>query len=445
MEKVEESLVALSDGTATHAGNYFVSNYPPFSVWDRDGSASAMGRLARPGNPKTPLGLYIHLPFCRKRCDFCYFRVYTDKNHNEIEEYLDAVVREAQVLGCQPFVGDRQLEFVYFGGGTPSYLSTSQLVRLIDRLSTALPWGTPREVAFECEPGTLTRSKLEAIRGVGVNRLSLGVENFDDAILEGNNRAHRSKEIYRVWDWLGQTGFEQVNLDLIAGMIGETDDKWRRSVAETIRLAPDAVTVYQMEIPFNTTIYKGMRENGASAAPVADWPTKRRWTREAFEALEDNGYSVGSAYTAVRDSSRIRFVYRDQLWDGADMLALGVSSFGYLDGIHYQNEPHIQQYIAVIAQGGLPVSRALPISREESMIRQFVLKMKLGRLDTQPFRDRFDVDVTERWGDVLRLFQDNGLLEFDRDRINLTRDGLLQVDRLLHAFFLPEHTNIRYA
>ena len=79
------------------------------------------------------------------------------------------------------------------------------------------------------------------------------------------------------------------------------------------------------------------------------------------------------------------------------------------------------------------------------MIRQFVLKMKLGRLDTQPFRDRFDVDVTERWGDVLRLFQDNGLLEFDRDRINLTRDGLLQVDRLLHAFFLPEHTNIRYA
>ena len=445
MEQVAESLRVLEDGTATQAGNYFVANYPPFSVWDRDGSASAAGRLARPARAETPLGLYVHLPFCRKRCDFCYFRVYTDKNHSEIEAYLDAVVREAELLGVQPFVADRQLEFVYFGGGTPSYLSTSQLVRLFDGLRAALPWGTPAEVAFECEPGTLTRSKLEAIRGLGINRLSLGVENFDDAILEGNNRAHRSKEIYRVWNWLGQTGFEQVNLDLIAGMIGETDAKWRRSVAETVRLAPDAVTVYQMEIPFNTTIYKGMRESGASAAPVADWPTKRRWTREAFEALEDNGYSVGSAYTAVRDSSRIRFVYRDQLWDGADMLALGVSSFGYLDGIHYQNEPQIDQYIAAIAGGELPISRALPISREESMIRQFVLKMKLGGLETQPFRDRFDVDVTDRWADVLRLFQENGLLTFSRDRIDLTRDGLLQVDRLLHAFFLPEHTDIRYA
>ena len=445
MEQVAESLRVLEDGTATHAGNYFVANYPPFSVWGRDGSATAAGRLAKPARAETPLGLYVHLPFCRKRCDFCYFRVYTDKNHNEIEDYLDAVVREAEVLGRQPFVVDRQLEFVYFGGGTPSYLSTSQLVRLFDGLSSALPWGTPEEVAFECEPGTLTRSKLEAIRDLGINRLSLGVENFDDGILEGNNRAHRSKEIYRVWNWLGQAGFEQVNLDLIAGMIGETDAKWRRSVAETVRLAPDAVTVYQMEIPFNTTIYKGMRESGASAAPVADWPTKRRWTREAFEALEGNGYSVGSAYTAVRDSSRIRFVYRDQLWDGADMLALGVSSFGYLDGIHYQNEPHIEQYVAAVAGGGLPISRGMPISREESMIRQFVLKMKLGGLATQPFRDRFDVDVTERWGDVLRLFQENGLLKFNRDRIDLTREGLLQVDRLLHAFFLPEHTNIRYA
>ena len=117
-------------------------------------------------------------------------------------------------------------------------------------------------------------------------------------------------------------------------MIGETDAKWAHSVAETARLGPDAVTVYQMEIPFNTTIYKGMREGGEATAPVADWPTKRRWTREAFEALEAKGYTVGSAYTAVRDSSQIRFVYRDQLWDGADMLALGVSAFGYLDGVH---------------------------------------------------------------------------------------------------------------
>ncbi len=445
MERASNSLDVLSRQEATQAGNYFVSNYPPFSVWTTDQAAQAIRRLTRPGNKSAPLGLYVHLPFCRKRCDFCYFRVYTDKNHRDIEDYIDGLLREARMLGQSAFVQGRALDFIYFGGGTPSYLSGKQLVRLMQGLRAALPWDTPQEVAFECEPGTLSERKLQAIHGLGVNRLSLGVENFDDAILAGNNRAHRSKEIYRAWEWLERVGFDQVNLDLIAGMVGERDETWSRTVAETVRLAPDAVTVYQMEIPFNTTIYKGMRDRSAATAPVAGWPTKRRWTREAFEALEANGYTVGSAYTAVRDSSAIRFVYRDKLWDGADMLALGVSAFGHLDGVHYQNEAHMQPYLEHVRAGDLPVSRALRISRQEAMIRQFVLKMKLGRLETKPFRERFGIDVTERWGDSLELFRKHGLLAFDRDAIQLTREGLLQVDRLLHAFFLPEHTNIRYA
>ncbi len=431
--------------SATQAGNYFVSNYPPFSVWTGAASGDAVDRLGRPGRDGTPLGLYVHLPFCRKRCDFCYFRVYTDKNHSEIAAYLDALLREAEMVARQPFLDGRSLDFVYFGGGTPSYLSTRQLDLLVRGLRSALPWNDPSEFAFECEPGTLTERKLRLIRDLGVNRLSLGVENFDDGILAGNNRAHRTAEVYRVWDWLGAAGFEQVNLDLIAGMVGETDDKWSRTVRETVRLTPDAVTVYQMEVPFNTTIFRQMREGGARAAPVADWPTKRRWTREAFDALESSGYTVGSAYTAVRDSSSIRFVYRDQLWDGADMLALGVSSFGYLDGVHYQNHPHMEPYVRSVAEKRLPVHRAHVTTRQEAMIRQFVLKMKLGRLDTAAFRSRFGVDVAERWGPILSRYRDQGLLRYDGDAIRLTRDGLLRVDWLLHAFFLPEHSGIPYA
>ena len=445
MPQVLDGLKSLSGEDATRAGNYFVSNYPPFSVWNGTANLAATERLGRPGRESTPLGLYVHLPFCRKRCDFCYFRVYTDKNHSDIAAYLDAVLEEAAIVGRQDFLGGRSLDFVYFGGGTPSYLSTRQLDRLFSGLRRVLPWDRPREVAFECEPGTLTERKLRMISELGVNRLSLGVENFDDDILVRNNRAHRSPEVYRAWNWLDKVGFDQVNLDLIAGMVGETDAKWKRSVSETVRLAPDAVTVYQMEIPYNTTIFKQMRESGASAAPVADWPTKRRWAGEAFEALESNGYTVGSAYTAVRDSSSIRFVYRDELWDGADMLALGVSSFGHLDGVHYQNHPHMGPYIQRVSEGRLPVHRAHLTSPDEAMIRQFVLKMKLGNLDVGLFRDRFGVDVTQRWSGILGGYRDRGLLRFDRDAIRLTRDGLLQVDRLLHAFFLPEHVGIRYA
>ena len=445
MGQVANPLALLPSQDVTGAGNYFVANYPPFSSWTPEHTPEAINRLSRPGNPATPLGLYIHLPFCRKRCDFCYFRVYTDKNHKDIEHYLDALLHEARILAQQPFLNGRQLDFVYFGGGTPSYLSEKQLTNLFKGLRDILPWRSPSEVAFECEPGTLNERKLQTIHRFGVSRLSLGVENFDDDILGNNNRAHRSMEIYRAWEWVSRTGFEQVNLDLISGMIGETDAKWRRTIEETIKLQPEEVTIYQMEIPFNTTIYKDMREKGAAAAPVADWPTKRRWIDEAFKALEAKGYTICSAYTAVRDVENVNFVYRDQLWDGADLLALGVSAFGHVDGIHYQNEPNMQPYLQQLDEGRLPLSRVLPLTKQEIMIRQFVLKMKLGFLDTRPFQERFGVKVTERWRDVLAALRDQGFLTFDQDRIELTREGLLQVDRLLHAFFLPEHSNVRYA
>lgn len=445
MAQTLDPLTAVPSLDNTQAGNYFVSNYPPFSLWTGDHAAAAVSRFDEAGSPKTPLGLYIHLPFCRKRCNFCYFRVYTDKNHNDIQQYLEALIQEARLAARQKFVRGRALDFIYFGGGTPSYLSEKQLTRLMSGLKAALPWESPQEVAFECEPGTLSEHKLEAIRGFGVNRLSLGVENFDDGILEANNRAHRSKEIYRAWEWLEKIDFAQVNLDLIAGMVGETDSNWRRCIDETLRLVPEAVTIYQMEIPYNTTIFKEMKLKGNAAAPVADWATKRRWTGEAFEAFETRGYQIGSAYTAVRDSSTIRFVYRDRLWNGADMLALGVSSFGHLDGVHYQNEVHMTPYMQAVGNGRLPISRALPISAEERMIRQFVLNLKLGRLDARPFQERFGVDVIDRWRSLLEAFQAQNMLKFSNDSIALTREGLLQVDRLLHAFFLPEHTQIRYA
>ena len=426
----------------TTVGNYFVSNYPPFTCWGPEHVDQARDRFEQAGDPDTTLGMYVHIPFCRKRCHFCYFRVYTDKNSNEIVDYLDAVATEASRLAETKFINGRKIRFLYFGGGTPSYLSDSQLSGLASRLRDAFPWDDAEEIAFECEPGTLTEKKVRSLRALGVTRLSLGVENFDDRILEANNRAHRSMEIYRAYDWIRAAGFPQVNIDLIAGMIGETDENWRRAVEKTLEINPDAVTIYQMEVPRNTTIYREMRDKGRAAAPVADWKTKRRWAGEAFAALESAGYTIGSAYTAVKDPARTKFLYRDALWSGADMLALGVSSFGHLDGVHYQNEIHMEPYLAGVRDGRLPLWRAVGMSAEEKMIRRFVLQMKLGCVSTDVFRQRFGVDVNERWEPVFREYEQAGWLQRHNGTIELTREGLMQVDRLLPAFFLPQHRTV---
>ncbi len=444
-DKKSTSLNVVEDGGKTKAGNYFVSNYPPFSLWETKHTADLQAKLDEPAPQDRPLGLYVHIPFCRKRCHFCYFRVYTGKNKDDIREYMDAVIDEHAAMAEKSYIKGRPLKFVYFGGGTPSFLSEQQLAYLFDGLRRVLPWDSAEEIAFECEPGTLNAKKLIAIRKLGVTRLSLGIENFDDQVLELNNRAHRSKQVYNAVQWAKDAGFPQTNIDLIAGMMGETEENWRRNIDITRELSPECVTIYQMEIPFNTTIYKQMQEEGKLTAPVADWETKRRWVTEAFEALEADGYTVTSAYTAVKDPDKIQFVYRDALWTGADMLAVGVSSFGHLGGIHYQNQHDIVPYTSAVTGGESPVYRALPVSDEEMMIRQWVLQMKLGRLSRLPFIEKFGVDPFERWKDILAGYQAKGYLRFEGDELVLTRDALLEVDGLLQAFFLPQHRDVRYA
>ena len=431
----------------TDVGSYFVATYPPFSVWTRDAvDADARPALRLSAEPDVPLGLYLHIPFCRKRCHFCYFRVYTDKNSQEVAHYLDVLAREWELYAKQPAVAGRPLNFVYFGGGTPSFLSTQQLEGLVARLSATASWAGAEEITFECEPGTLTETKLAAIRRMGVTRLSLGVENFADRILELNGRAHRSPEIGHAYRAARSLGFPQINIDLIAGMLGETDENWQACVRKTIDLEPDSVTIYQMELPFNTAISQDLlKGTHVFAEPVVNWSTKRRWVREAFDALEAEGYSVRSAYTAVKDPSRTKFVYTDRLWQGADMVGLGVASFGHMSGVHMQNQDKWETYSDAVARGDIPLSRAYRPTPEERMIRELVLQLKLGSVKPAYFAEKYGVDIIDRFRAELTSLGTEGYLAEANDRIvALTREGMLRVDVLLPRFFLPEHVGIRY-
>lgn len=429
----------------TKAGNYFVSNYPPYSFWKPDHVAEALAVQEQPPAPGNPLGLYLHIPFCRKRCHFCYFRVYTDKNAAEILRYIDAAIAELTTYASKPFIGGRKPKFVYFGGGTPSYLSTSQLTHLTDSMKALLPWDEAEEVTFECEPGTLNEHKLTTIRDIGVTRLSLGVEHFDERILKLNGRAHGAKEIDRAYNFARSVGFPQINIDLIAGMMGDTDELWEAAIAKAVELLPDSVTIYQMEIPYNTTIFAEMKEGGNEIAPVATWAKKREWVQYAFGELEKAGYTVTSGYTAVRDPKTTRFCYRDQLWAGADLLGLGVASFSHVGGVHFQNQHNIDPYIEKLTGGELPIYRALKPTAEESLIRELILQFKLGHVSVSYFQAKFGVDLRERFAADLGELTANGYLEVHGDELRLNREGLLRVDRLVHEFFLPQHRDARYA
>lgn len=429
----------------TEVGSYFVANYPPFSAWSpREIPAyfSALDRPADNGSP-APLGLYLHIPFCRKRCKFCYFRVYTDKNSGDVDTYLTALAKEAEIYSSRQALRGRTFDFVYFGGGTPSFLSSEQLTRLIARISEHWQWEKAREVTFECEPGTLKKSKLETIKAIGTTRLSLGVEHFDDEVLAIGGRAHRSPEIFVAYEWAREVGFPQINIDLIAGMVGDTDDKWKATVACAVELQPDSVTIYQMEVPHNTVIAQEARQAGA-VTPVPSWAAKRAWVDYAFQQFEQAGYTVSSGYTLYRPASHHGFVYRDALWHGADLIGTGVASFGHLGGVHYQNIDSWDGYVSSLERGELPLSRAMSVTPRQRLIREMILQFKLGWLHRGYFREKFGVDIAEEFAAAFSGLHDEGLAELNGDVIRLNRAGLLRVDSLLPRFFEPQYQNVRY-
>jgi len=436
-------LQTLAEKKKTEVGSYFVANYPPFSAWSPAHVPDSLAALDRPPALDSKLGLYLHVPFCRKRCKFCYFRVYTDKNADEVETYLEALSKEIDLYAGRRGFGDRQFEFVYFGGGTPSFLSNAQLLRLIERINRKWTWSAAKEVTFECEPGTLKQSKLQTIKQIGVTRLSLGVEHFDDEILSINGRAHKSPEIYRAYQWAREVGFDQINIDLIAGMLGETEDKWKYAVQKGIELDPDSVTIYQMEVPFNSKIAKDALAHGGES-DIASWETKRRWVDYAFGQFEAAGYLVSSGYTLVKPERHAGFVYRDSLWHGADLVGTGVASFGHFQGVHYQNVDTWEQYISKLDAGELPINRALPITDYQRLIREMILQLKTGGIDAGYFRAKFGQEILGLFRDAFDSLAAEGHATIHGDGVRLTREGLLRVDALLPRFFEERFRNVRY-
>ncbi len=432
-----------TDSTKTEVGSYFISNYPPYSQWNADSIGEVESAMAN--SPRdVPLGLYLHIPFCRKRCKFCYFRVYTDKVANEIEVYLAALSKEIELVSQRPCMGDRPFRFVYFGGGTPSYLSSKQLIGLVDRLRANVSWDDAEEVTFECEPGTLSETKVHTLKDLGITRLSLGIENFSDEVLKENGRAHLSPEVYKSWDWIQAADFHNVNIDLISGMVGETWENWKDCIQKTIQLSPDSVTIYQMELPYNTVYSKDILGNEIEV-PVAGWPLKREWLNYAYDELIAAGYSVSSAYTMVKDKSKVNFSYRDNLWRGSDLLATGIASFGHISGVHYQNAPEWDGYVKSLSEEGrLPITRGLTPTPKQALIREMILQLKRGFLEANYFQEKYSVGIIEEWREQWDRYVEDEMLTINGDRIELTRKGLLHVDALLPVFFEADHQGVRY-
>ncbi len=436
------SLEIADPSVPTEVGSYFVSNYPPFSQWKRELVPEFLERLDRPADTDVPLGLYLHIPFCRKRCKFCYFRVYTDQNAKAIEEYVQGLIREVELMSTRPVIAGRPLKFVYFGGGTPSYLGARQLRSLYDRLNALVSWDKADEVTFECEPGTLSLDKVKTLRDIGVTRVSLGVENFDDKILEANGRAHLSPEVARAYEWIRESAS--------AGEYRSDRGNDRRDGRELGTLhragAGDGPRQHHHLSDGTAAQHVDLQGNQGAGDHVAD----RRLADEAavggrgdqplvrrgIPCFERQRTRPQSGLRPLR-VSRQRVARLRPDGDGRGLVRPH-------PGWHCQNLDRMEDYLAALREGRLPTNRALQPTAEQLLIREFVLQLKEGRASRSAFQAKFGVDVVERFRERLERQRTAGYLDFGDEGVSLTRKGLLQVDSLLWEYFEPEFRQVRY-
>lgn len=426
-------------------GNYFVSTYPPFSTWTADQIPAVQQWLETPASSarNTPLGLYVHIPFCIRRCHYCYYLSYANRSADKMDDYVDSVLQELAQYRATPALGQRELSFAYFGGGTPSLLSEPQLARLLGGLQTLCPWRSVEEATFECAPQSVSEPKLRLLRDMGITRISLGIQDLNDEVLRLSGRVHLVEDVMRAYDLIRHVGFDVVNLDMIAGLSGQTDASFLLSIDRVIEMQPDCVTIYPLEIPHNTPLYRRLQAEIMEERP-ASWELKRARLANGFERLEAAGYALRSAYAAVKDPQRHRFIYQDLQYQGADLLGIGASAFSYVDGIHAQNISSLDEYHARLQDRALPLNRAYVLTDEERLIREFILHLKLGSADVEYFQTKFNRDIRERFAGPLASLQAGGWLSVDNRGVRMTRHGLLLVDRLLGAFYLPMHQDVRY-
>lgn len=373
-------------------------------------------------------GIYLHIPFCATRCHYCNFA--TGGYESDIaRRYVAALIEE---IGRARFedTSMRSVDTIYLGGGTPTTLSIDQLAAILDACRKTFDVTTDAEITCEANPGSIDLDYLKDLRTAGINRLSFGVQSFDDGELQMIGRTHSSEEAREAVRLARQAGFQNVSIDLIAGLPEQTMATWRRNLDEAFALEPDHISVYMLELYKDAPLLHRVERGELRAID-------EELTVEMYFALKDEAEKRGFDHYEISNWALPGAESRHNLkyWTGAPYMAYGVSAAGY-DGIsRWSNTRNIHEYLDKIECGQSAVMENMSLDDDDKQSESIFLKLRLkGGVDLNEHRLRFGVDVRSRYGEEIDRLLDAGLIEFDGDRMRISRKGLVLANEVFAAF-----------
>ncbi len=367
---------------------------------------------------------YVHIPFCTQICYYCDFSKVFIKNQ-PVDAYLQALIREFESYDI------KKLRTLYIGGGTPTSITAEQLEYLLTNLTKHLDLSVLEEFTIEANPGDLTEDKIEVLKNSAVNRVSLGVQTFNDKHLKQIGRSHNEAQIYSTIENLKKAGFHNISIDLIYALPGQTMEDVKENVAKAIALDIPHLSLYSLILEHHTVFMNKMRR-GKLQLPQEDLEA------EMFEyiisELEKNGfehYEI-SNFTKSGFESRHNLMY----WDNAEYYGVGAGASGYLNGVRYRNRGPIQHYLKAISEGNARLSEET-LTKEEMMEEELFLGLrKKSGVSIARFEEKFGVSFEERYGQIVRELCNQGLLVPDDNVVRMTKKGLFLGDTVAERFIL---------
>ncbi|WP_334115908.1 radical SAM family heme chaperone HemW [Streptococcus parasuis] len=376
---------------------------------------------------KRPTSAYIHIPFCTQICYYCDFSKVFIKNQ-PVDEYLSGLMEEVK------FYDLPALRTLYIGGGTPSALSADQLDYLLTDLENVLDLSQLEEFTIEANPGDLTADKIEVLKKSKCNRVSLGVQTFDDRMLKKIGRSHNQVQIYETIASLKAAGFHNISIDLIYALPGQTMEQVKDNVAKALELDIPHMSLYSLILE-NHTVFMNRKRRGNLHLPNED--VESDMFDYILRELEKNGfehYEI-SNFTKPGFESRHNLMY----WDNAEYYGLGAGASGYLDGMRYRNRGPIQHYLKSIPEKGHSRLHEEFLSKTEQMEEEMFLGLrKKTGVSIERFEEKFGISFEERYGQVVRDLINEGLLQEENHWLRMTKKGLFLGDTVAERFIIEE-------
>lgn len=362
-------------------------------------------------------GLYVHIPFCLKRCNYCDFVSYT-YTQELVEGYLLALSAEMRLLSekyHRPTV-----ETIYLGGGTPTCLAGETLAEIIEQILVNFTLVKGGEISCEVNPGTFSETDLRILRLAGVNRLSIGAQSFNPDELRALGRIHQREQILTTYSAARAVGFRNLNLDLIFAIPGQRLIKWRDSLQAVLDLAPEHLSLYNLKLEEGTAFYRDYLEGRLQ--PVAEEIDLLMY-KEAISTLKNSGYQ----HYEISNFARPGFISRHNLsyWHYKPFLALGPGAHGFDGRLRYANTVSLDRYQAEIKSRRLPWEQVLPLTPEDLMAEFLMMGLRvISGIDLLEFEQRFGQSLITVYGAQVKKLLDLGLVELTTEKLALTERGI---------------------